>query len=558
MGTGTSSERGRAFFHLRSTHKLIDDLSALDPVTLYVGAGASIERTGLSWAGLSAQLLDRDLGDYSERIELVRAMSPLQTSSAIAERFRASRTDGWRDRLREAIGDHLYRGPLDQTSYFNDRVIGAANALIAAGKSVIVVTPNYDQFLIDALDDLEDSQSTETVVVAAYSRREILAFGVDNHGKPIDPAKQLKILKKCMADQSVLCIVYLHGFVGREARSEPQLKDACPVVSEKDYAVTRENSQLILQKLFTGRNVIIVGSSVTDPPLVHALLDSRYMTASGMQATGDSKDKLRRIAIIPSRTHHSRDLDGKNLTRLREMEKERASHIDVELIAPPFYFQAPQILEELRVDLVAEHLSAYSDAQAAHRYGYRLSDWWFQWLYGNDTNMVDRQADAHKFLREQALRDVRDILKSPADEALKLEAWIRWYPEERQLGLWASSTGTWPDFDTMRKDPLSLGSNFAATRAFLNGAPNYMKSGSQNSPWRSYLAKPIRYLEEDYYAHIPVGVISVASSREQDDSSINPRFRRATAKLFNYLDSVGWVLFGLDAPYRSDIGKPES
>lgn len=559
MGTGSSGSRNRAFFHLRSTHRLIDELSALDPVTLYVGAGASIERTGLSWAGLSAQLLDRDLGNYSERIDLVRASTSLQVSSAIAQQYKTTRTDGWRDRLRDAICDQLYRGPKDLTSYFNDRVISAANALIHAGKSAVVVTPNYDQFLIDALNDLENPDLLVAKEKASFSRREVFAFGVDSKGDPIDPTAQLEDLLDCMKQQSVLCVVYLHGFVGRETPSDQRLADAYPVVSEKDYAVTRDTSQLVLAHLFAERNAIVVGSSITDPPLIHALVTSRPKRATRRTESGTiAEGPVKRFAIMPTHAASLIGVTPATQAGLRKVEAQRAAHLGIKLVTPPFFYQAPQLLEELRVNLEAEEVTKYSDMQAVHRYGFRLSAWWFNWLYGDETDMVERQADAYRFLQEQALPEVRRILDTPAGEAIKLEAWIRWYPEERQLGLWAASTGTWPDFETMRKDPLALSSTYAATRAFLNGAPNYMKSTSDDSRWRSYLAKPIRYLEENYLAHLPVGVISVSSMWEQEESSINPRVRGATPSLFNYLDSVGWVLFGLDAAYESDDDQPKA
>jgi len=536
----TSGVQGPAFFHRRSTHKLIDELRQLDAITLYVGAGASIERTGLTWEGLSAQLLDTSLGDFSERIELVRASSSLAVSSAISHLFETSRTDGWRDRLRETICDLLYRGPEKQASYFNDRVLGVANDLVGAGRSVVVVTPNYDQFLLEALKELQD------LGAAAFKKEKVFAFGVDKNGDPIPLEPQLSELKTALADRATLCVVYLHGFVARTVPRKKSLKAAYPVVSEADYAATRSNSQEILGELFRDRDAIIVGSSITDPPLIHALLEARKTLDQSSASTYRGK----RFAIIPTHGALPSSLSTKSIKSLRRVEELRAAHLGVRLVTPPYYFQAPQILEELRVDLVAaqEQLN-YSDPQALHRYGARLSDWWWSWLYDSESRMAQRQEDTYKFLEEQALPVARDILGAAEAENLKLEAWIRWQPEERELALWASSTGSWPDSDTMRRDLLAMTTTYAATKAFLNGAPTYMKSMSADSRWKAYLAKPIRHMDKAYGVYQPVGVLCVASMNEQDASCINPQVRGNTAELFNYLDSVGTVLFSPDFSY---------
>src|ERR1700739_3568247 len=87
-GRMKDDESELAFFHRPRTHNLIDDLSDLDEITIYVGAGASIERTGLSWGGLIAHLLSPDLGDYKKRSQLANVLSPPYASSAAAEHYK--------------------------------------------------------------------------------------------------------------------------------------------------------------------------------------------------------------------------------------------------------------------------------------------------------------------------------------------------------------------------------------------------------------------------------------------------------------------------------------
>jgi hypothetical protein len=55
------------FFHRRATHRLISDLSVPEDWTIYLGSGATIDRTGLSWGLLVDRLLARFEPDATAR-----------------------------------------------------------------------------------------------------------------------------------------------------------------------------------------------------------------------------------------------------------------------------------------------------------------------------------------------------------------------------------------------------------------------------------------------------------------------------------------------------------
>lgn len=516
------------FFHLDTTKLLIEELSALDSVAIYVGAGASIERTGLTWEALSAQMLDPQMGDFSERVDIVRnASSTLAVSSAIAQQFREERGSGWRDNLSRAIHGQLYVGPAEQTAYFNDRVVALASAYIRAGKSTVIVTPNYDQFLLDAVDEQRKSFDD------SYDNVEKIWLGVDAEGTAAKLNKRMTKLRSALKQPRTLTVVFLHGFVSRDAANTPIEKDTYPVVSEDDYAATRENSQSILGEIFSGRSTIIVGSSVTDPPLIHALLRSR-----------PSDQGPKRYVIRPLQGQHSGSLTASGRKHLTEIEERRARHLGIELVSPPYYYQAPQILEEVRVDLAAATAHhKYSDANADHRYGARLLRWWGDWSNAGGEPVEKQQEQHYRFLRNEALPELRKILKAKRDEHLKLEAWVRWEPESRRLALWAASTGSWPEHRTMRDDAISSNTQITAIKAFVNGAPTYEKGNPALTRWGSYLAKPIRAIDPRYNVYVPVGVICVASMRSQDQSALNPRIQENRAELLVLLDVIGTAVF---------------
>ena len=541
------------FFHQRSTHNLIDDLSSLSAVTLYIGAGASIERTGLTWAGLSAQLLEKDLGTYAERIAIVRSQSELASSSAIERQFARTHADDPRGALVQAIRDEFYSGPRVQPSYFNERVIAFANDLIGAGQSVVVVTPNYDDFLFDAVREIAKNGQ------ASFKDVQFFGFGMASSGKKATPLQpQLKTLQNSLGNAQTLNIVYIHGFVSRHsdasipsplkgsfsdslAAGSAALHAVQPVFSERDYSLTRTNSERVLYALFSDRDVLVLGSSLTDPPLLQALSTSHEHNVR-------TKRSVQRFAVRPLQGIDFSHLDESVFASFRHVEDERAEHLGLRLVSPPFYFQAPQILEEARVGVALRRATNararfYSDSGSTPRYGFRLNEWWREWNEDDDYPLTERQLDSYLFLADIALETIRDILGCPDDEDLRVEAWIRWEPSQRELRLWASSTGHWPDTVTARHEPIGLDSRYPSTFAFLNGAPTYTDGDEKLTRWKSFLSKPIRYMDSSYHSYIPVGVISIASMRNQAEGSLNPRYKDGILDLVKFLDLVGAVLF---------------
>lgn len=525
------------FFHQRSTHNLIDEIATMSDVTIYVGAGASIERTGLTWAGLSAELLDKDLGDYATRISIVRAQSELAASSAIAQQFITGHGDSSRYALSNAIAELFYGDSRTEPSYFNERVVALANDFISQGANVAIVTPNYDDFLIDAVLRARASKN------AAFTTFKTVVFGVAANGVATPRAEGFSELNKSLNTKDELVIVHLHGLVPRNAAPESPLgqlsipRDIYPVFSERDYSVTRSSSERVLKKLFTNRDLIVVGSSLSDPPLLNALSSSK------------GRGVRRRFAIRP--------LQGLDLTRLndhdfesfRTLEDDRARLLGVKLITPPFFYQAPQILEEARVAIALHEPNedvrprAYAELGSTPRYGTRLTDWWDSWREDSEHPLELMQVFSHAFLAGVVLPTLRKVLGSPDEEDLRVEAWMRWEPERRELRLWASSSGSWPDVDLARRDQIKMGGHYLATDAFLNGSPTYATGQGTDTRWYSYLSRPVRYMDPRYKSSIPVGVISVASMQPQSSSSLNPRNKDKSGDLFRVLEAAGVVLF---------------
>lgn len=344
-------------------------------------------------------------------------------------------------------------------------------------------------------------------------------------------------------------VVHLHGLItstGEHETSEHH-RGIQPVITEGDYVSTEESSAKALHQLFAARNVLILGASISDPPLIRALLSTKVDDESGA-----SVKSVVRFVFHPLQGFRPLAGDASLDEALLLVHASRLEHLGLELITPDFFIQVPQLLEEVRHSLALQESDSrepYSSPTAIHRYGRRLVDWWYQWLF-NGLPLPHRQVSAHKYL-ERKLNTVRRVLSAPETEPLKIEIWIRWSPENtRQLALWASSVGAWSDPETMRKGKIRPDTPYVAVKAFMNGSPTFMSA--TEGRWKSYLAAPIWYLhtysdDDESFTEteeftpagsIPIGVILMASMWDQAESAISPRRRRRTAQALNVLDHV--------------------
>jgi hypothetical protein len=544
------------FFGRRRTYSLIDKIGALRSVALYVGAGASIERTGLTWDGLCADLLRAvdPASDPEHYDEAARAATNEMTvSSAIEWRFAQAHGAHWRAALTDAIRHSLYGDPprphrappsptWDIPTYFNERIASLANAYLGTNRRTVIVTPNYDGFLVEALREIETAPRTE----CNWERLAVVKFGVTTDGEASPFDQRLDDLTTALEEPRTLTVIHLHGFVAREAANDDSA--ALPVVSEHDYAVTFENSKDILGMAFAERGIVVVGSRLTDPPLTHALATLR-----------PSQPRCGRYVIRPLQ---SLDLPRKMPPSIRaevtKIETDRTQHLGISLVSPDYFCQAPQLLEEVRVQLATG--TRYVADQFPNRYERRLQDWLADWAT-HPGDWESRSHARHVFLREQALPQIRGILECPDDELLKVEFWLRWPEDQHRLALTASSLAHVPSRELVRTEPITSDSGFTAVRAFLNGAPTYDKAKGSLSRWRAYLARPVRYRiatngpQSTLLAHVPVGALSLASTFSQSTSSLRPQSRNASRGLFLYLDSIGTLLANAEAPLPDTDGS---
>lgn len=479
------------FFHDPETIDLIGSLSDCTELTIYPGAGATIDRVGLDWYALTTALLRNFVNSEKLLRRLLRRLGPRQAASVAAQLFLDQHGKStYRARLNDELRRIIYWNP----DWLGGRLTGQISQLLVArlkrGASVAVATTNYEDYLLNDLTELTE-----------YS--EVLGLSVKPSHELIEPQR------------GELPVYFLHG---RLPQTTAVTHD--PVVSEADYMEHEDKARSILMELFRKTSVLIIGASMNDPPLLRALLESKDAAEHA---------ELRRFAIMPLQGKEWQAPNWAARERLMELASRRFRHLGVAPIFPHYFFQVPQFIHEV---VVADAVSAasYCAPDSTLRYGQRLSTWWRTWWreanegpsLSKQGALVDLQARHCEYLRT-IVKSLRSVLEASKTEVVKLEVWLRWRPDigSRYLRLWASSVGAWKDMSTMRDGEIDDESQYAAIRIFCDGRPQRVLAPKSQGRWRVYLGSPIHYVDEALQAEVPVGVIVFATMQELDRSCLN-------------------------------------
>jgi hypothetical protein len=527
------------FFEDDDIQHAIQRVSEWPNIVIYLGAGATVDRTGLAWITLIDELLQPLVGLQSLRSALLGMYTPVQAASVVhdlyEERYgvdndpadRGSTTTPAERAIVRRLQDLLY-GPRE---CMNGRLLESACSLAVAfhraGRKACLVTPNYDHFLLETL----------TSMTADDANVSILPVLAD------DPNRSN--IDTILEDGEFPC-VYLHGLVPSSGNAPSQ-----PVISERQYHDRAENSATILQELMKDRNVLIVGSSLTDAPLLEALQDTKPAkkeATSDVADSGPERPGTERIAFLPLQGREWRAIDHDSTRdHVQGLVQKRLHLFDVNPIYPHFFFQVGQFIDEVRTCLRhAQENVKYTDYVCPYRYGARLESWWDRWL-GVTQASPDAQREHHDLLRE-TIPVIAELVAAPPSEMLKVEVWLRWRPEsERLLCLWASSVGNWPEVRSMRQDNIGVDSQYRSVRIFCAGAPMFLPAdiaSGEESRWKTYFGLPI-WLEADG-AVAPVGVVTLASMLDETRSSVTPRNLRRIKYAIPVMEKVGRCIALLD------------
>lgn len=526
---GTVTDFAQAFFHRPSTHSLISEISQRSNWTIFLGSGATIDRTGMSWPDLIYELLAAMEPDDALRRAILAKNGEIRTATIVYGRYKR------RDELSQLDND-IRRLLYQSRRYMQGRLLEAVASLCCdlaqQGQSVIIATTNYDDYIVEELwkqiakrtEDAPDDQSIDLNIIVANENAQVNG-GIHN------------VLPDDAGLAGAITCVFVHGFLPR-INSRFASRAAPVVLSEQQYYETYARTRGALHEVLRGRNTLLLGTAVTDPPLVDALL-----------ATAEERGATKRYAVIPLQSGQLYEADrAVTGTRLPAWNSSRLEQIEVNAIYTDFYTQVGQLVHEVAMCMSYGDGSSMLNDFCPRRYGSRLVAWWFAWQPLN-CGTPSKQVEHHSLLVRQ-LEHIKEVLRAPTEENLKLEIWIRWHPEaERFLGLWASSVGTWRDTRAMRTDEIGVMSRYHSVRAFCNGYPTFFDtstSGDADSRWKTYLGVPI-WLDRPE-GNIPVAIVTLASMADPLKSSVTERNLERLDSVLDNMRKVGSEIVEVPSP----------
>ncbi|MFD4668731.1 SIR2 family protein [Lentzea sp. NPDC058450] len=481
----TFSRSADPFFSDPETYTLIERVADQRSLVIYAGAGVTIDRTGLSWPALVQKLL-RKHKDSDEACRAIMATNtPLQAGSIVSQLY-SNRSDGWQGELGNDIRGFLYEGRAWRQGALATAVVKLAAVLADHGKRCCVVTTNYDEFIEEEAGVLAQNRRRRGLPPVELRTSVI---------EPTDPHPDFEIAAHVEPGQ----ILHLHGFVPNRAGEATNV-----VLSEQDYLASQARSSAVLEELFRQHSVVIVGSSLTDPPLLGAL--AKTIPAEGEERLRVAVTPLQGLEFPPDSENYIDDV--------KDSVADRMASFGVKAVFPDFFYQTAQFLTEAKSSL--DHRARGAPVA---RYRGRLEKWWRVWSEGRDGAEVQRQQEDHVKLCE-ALARIRAKLGVPLGETTKLEIWVRWDPRSsRGLRLWASTTSLWQHPEVMRCADIVADSAYTSVQAYCAGQPGIYQSESDR--WKTYLCVPTRVGEAG--GDLPIAVVSLASMRQWRGSRINEK-----------------------------------
>lgn len=555
----------QAFFELPTTHGGISTLSKARKLAIYCGAGVTINLTDMSWRSLIAGMLSDptlvgahpEISD-SEAILLAERIDPLVLASILAE-YNSGHADNEEradEALLRAIQSRLYNNGTWLSGRLCRNIVTLAEEFASSGTPVHILTSNYDIYLEEFLFLVLSEQAEKRTSDAAGIRVNALPDGeVFDSGRrfPIEPQGR----------GAYIDITYLHG---RVPRSGDKMGDL--IVSEIDYSNARKYVVKALKGAFTESDVLIVGASLTDPPLLASLALTKPLSVFERLGMPDDQDtvELARVALLPAVGTGIIDV-GEKFESLKPHLRARMNQFGVSLLIPDFYFQISQFCEEViwnRDSKAYDSFEGVDNAEDARlkslRYYGRLLRWHDAW---SKTGAQDEHyrtfnslCEALKNIRRTWFASVSDV--DAESERAKLELWARDYSSEsaRTLCLWASTLGVLHDRPALKSEELRIDSGVAAVRAFTEGRPDYVplrelrgdaSFPESDSRWKHFLSVPI-VVPMAQSGTVPVGVVTLATMREKTTLPIGKN--RIMNSIVDYMENVGTNL--LQPNYDSD------
>ena len=465
MATDQSVE---GFFDRATTKKFVTEFRNGDKYTIFVGAGASVDRGSPSWEGLVrlllADSLRASLGPDAEAIAELSAQSldPATLGSVVQRRFEKTYPHIPVHHLHNQIFHHLYARWTPRAS-LSTHVADLALQLRRLGNDVHIITTNYD-------DNIEMSHVTGEATVPDVTFKKLA--GPPGH-----------------LETNEVPVVHMNGMIGHNQEILGEI-----VFSESDFSKIATDghrwSELstYLADRFENTTVLFVGTSLRDINVSSALVrtigpqNRRYVLTSIHEFEGLDRPRRKDIAAI---------------------HDHRYQHLGVQSIRTDFFGQVGQLTKELTYSV------ALGDAYEQSCYSTRLRDWWDAWStdMAANSHLVFQRRSQHQTHLAEFIERLQADFAIPATCRMKVELWVRSSPDLRRLELWSSSDAVTVNLDGPHSADIELDSAYICVSAFTKRQIYMREQENLNRTRWAYRIAATVVLSSERWLSLPAGVI---------------------------------------------------
>ncbi len=527
-------------FHRAETKAAVSDVCLQNRLVIFAGAGATIDKSGLTWRSMIDALLEPHL-DEDQRKSCLKMLDPKMAGTVAHELYlsgvTARSTDS--DMIGAQLSAKLYKPGTWQHGRLGASIADFVKIWVKSStderpRSVCVATTNYDDYLysdlVESLGVTDDGSESPEVRVRFPTKVDVL-----DRSNDLDSVHRSAIVSKWVDDRrpmprdsregEAIDFHFLHGRIPL-VRNASKGKRRIPVVSEIDYIRTRKWTVEALTKLYSSASVVLVGSGMDDPPQLEALANTLDIS---------KENNLRRWAIMTAPTG-----SAKERQEYCELISLRLGAFGVDPIFIDYHVQAVQLFRELGLCATKKTPQLYAQSVGSKcRYGSRVMRWWEDWRSrAAKFGLADHQFLSHTILFG-SIPTLRTILGATASETLKVEVWLRWDPSKRRMRLWASSVADWKNLASMREVSIAGSNQDPCSEAFREGRPQF--GTFTDSRWLSQIAAPI-WLPYGK-SEMVVGTVLIGSTSRPVVSSIGAGKNSASiVRAISFAEALGLAI----------------
>lgn len=534
MGIANDGQSALGFFDRHQTRAAIRSLSECRKITLFVGAGASLDLGLPSWGSLVDELLKDSInaefsldGPVAQIAQTVVNLNFYIPTASIIDALLEKRvdpsvttTEARMDRAREVRNDKMAKfiySKQDLTRFpqvptLTGKLLDLATILKVAGKDVHIVTTNYDTSFEQAglsepwaLQFRQDGLKLKSFVRPPH------ASDVGEHDIPV---------------------VHIHGRLPSPSSSETDRGHI--VFSESDYIKWDEQGFDEYMTLRCGDGgFLTVGASLRDSNIV-----ARLHKATKMQ-------KSPRFALIPSEGDYvslnKTGIDRSFWPDISALAAVRGDFLGIEILRPDFYGQVFQFIQEIGFAASSTSNQPYVE------YCDRIRNWAREWARTRDSaDSVDQRSviEARARSISKEFEELNEI------DHCKVEIWGRTDPDSRRIHRWCSSQSTWHPDAWLHSEPIEPLSDRPVIRCFCERTRLLVETPFNDNRWTHYMAVPI-FLPDDPWLDIPVGAV-IAFFHQPDGAHVKTGELTANKKRwFGLLADFGTAALDV-APFEYD------